>query len=174
MPDFLHTSNYFEERLRDLLEDSVKYHLRSDVPVGAYVSGGLDSSAIASIASDLEGENFLGFTGKFSFSKDYDESSYARLLCDNKGFQLHEIDITDQDFINSINKVIYHLDYPVAGPGSFPQYMVSGLASKYRKVVLGGQGGDEILEDIPDTLLPILNNALKRQLKALINPAILL
>ncbi|MBK9640612.1 MAG: asparagine synthase (glutamine-hydrolyzing) [Saprospiraceae bacterium] len=161
VPDFLHTSNYFEERLRDLLEDSVKYHLRSDVPVGAYVSGGLDSSAIASIASDLEGENFLGFTGKFSFSKDYDESSYARLLCDNKGFKLHEIDITDQDFINSINKVIYHLDYPVAGPGSFPQYMVSGLASKYRKVVLGGQGGDEIFGGYTRYLIAYFEQCIK-------------
>src|SRR5204863_9194196 len=61
-----------------------------------------------------------------------------------RGFDLHEIDITPADFIDNIQDVIYHLDYPVAGPGSFPQYMVSRLAATRRKVVLGGQGGDEI------------------------------
>jgi asparagine synthase (glutamine-hydrolysing) len=57
---------------------------------------------------------------------------------------LHQIDITAQDFRDVIEKVIYHLDHPVAGPGAFPQYMVSGLAAQHVKVVLGGQGGDEI------------------------------
>jgi len=55
-----------------------------------------------------------------------------------------DIDIAASDFVSSIEKVIYHLDQPVAGPGSFPQYLVSALAAKHRKVVLGGQGGDEI------------------------------
>src|SRR5207253_2181668 len=85
-----------------------------------------------------------GFTGKFSVDEKYDESAYARDLAKWRKFDLHEIDITPQDFCDNIRKVIYHLDYPVAGPGSFPQYMVSQLASRYRKVVLGGQGGDEI------------------------------
>ncbi len=58
--------------------------------------------------------------------------------------ELHQIDITAQDFQDNIDKVIYHLDYPCAGPGSFPQFMVSQLASQHVKVVLGGQGGDEI------------------------------
>ena len=58
--------------------------------------------------------------------------------------KLFMIDITAQDFIDNISKVIYHLDTPVAGPGAFPQYMVSKLASKHVKVILGGQGGDEL------------------------------
>jgi asparagine synthase (glutamine-hydrolysing) len=88
-------------------------------------------------------DNFMGFHGKFSFSPEYDESRYARALAQWRGFQLRDIDITVQDFIENIRKVIYYLDFPVAGPGSFPQYMVSKLASQHRKVVLGGQGGDE-------------------------------
>ena len=68
--------------------------------------------------------------------------NYLRLAIRHRGFTLHDVDIGPQDFIDNIRKVIYHLDYPVAGPGSFPQYMVSQLASKSRKVVLGGQGGD--------------------------------
>jgi len=142
--DFHHTATYFEEQIRELVTDSVCIHLRSDVPVGAYLSGGLDSSIVASLASRESSKEFLTFTGKFSFSSEYDESAYARELASWCGFEVHEIDITVRDFIENIRKVIYHLDYPVAGPGSFPQYMVSQLASRYRKVVLGGQGGDEI------------------------------
>ena len=143
--DFDHTARYFEEQLRHLLEDSVKVHIRSDVPVGAYVSGGTDSSIVASMAARMNGgEEFKAFTGKFSLGELYDESRYARDVATMRGMTLHEADITSQDFADSIRKVIYHLDYPVAGPGSFPQYQVSKLAAKHRKVVLGGQGGDEI------------------------------
>lgn len=142
--DFDRTEKYFEEKVRALLEESVIMHLRSDVPVGAYVSGGFDSSIIASLASERQGGTFAGFTGKFSLGEAYDESRYARDLACHKGFALHEADVTSQDFVQSIERVIYHLDYPVAGPGSFPQYMVSQLAARHRKVVLGGQGGDEI------------------------------
>ncbi|MFC5469730.1 asparagine synthase (glutamine-hydrolyzing) [Cohnella suwonensis] len=142
--DWDHTGKYFEEKVYDLLADSVKVHLRSDVPVGAYVSGGLDSSIIASLAAKEKSEDFLGFTGKFSISRDYDESMYAEELSRWRGFQLHQVEIQVEDFIENIRKVIFHLDQPVAGPGSFPQYMVSQHASRYRKVVLGGQGGDEI------------------------------
>lgn len=142
--DFDHTVKYFNEKLKTLIEESVRFHLRSDVPVGSYVSGGLDSSVIASLASQAYGDSFLGFHGKFSDSPEYDESRYARVLAEWCGFQLEEIDITVQDFVENIRKVIYHLDFPVAGPGSFPQYMVSRLAKQHRKVVLGGQGGDEV------------------------------
>lgn len=142
--DFDHTSKYFEERIAQLLVESIDLHLRSDVLIGSYVSGGLDSSIVASLASEKDASQFIGFTGKFSTGKEYDESEYARALADWRGFQLQELDITANDFIENIRKVIYHLDYPVAGPGSFPQYMVSAMASKYRKVVLGGQGADEV------------------------------
>lgn len=142
--DFDHTARYFEEKVRSLLEDSVARHLRSDVPIGAYVSGGFDSGIVASLAAERQSSDFVGFTGKFSFGQGYDESQYARDLASSKGFNLYEVDITDEDFVQNFEKVIYHLDYPMAGPGSFPQYMVSQLAAGHRKVVLGGQGGDEI------------------------------
>ena len=142
--DFDHSAGYFEEKVRSLLEDSVARHLRSDVPIGAYVSGGFDSGIIASLAAERQGSDFVGFAGKFSFGQGYDESQYARDLASSKAFNLYEVDITDEDFIQNFEKIIYHLDYPMAGPGSFPQYMVSQLAAGHRKVVLGGQGGDEI------------------------------
>jgi asparagine synthase (glutamine-hydrolysing) len=145
-PDYDHTQKYFTERLRELLIDSVRVHTRSDVPIGSYLSGGLDSSAIAALAMKNRERNdeFMAFNGKFSYGELYDESMYAKALAEHCGITLHEIDITSRDFVESISKVIYYLDYPVAGPGSFPQYHVSKLASQHRKVVLGGQGADEI------------------------------
>jgi asparagine synthase (glutamine-hydrolysing) len=167
--DFDHTPKYFDERLRELLSESVGLHLRADVPVGTYLSGGLDSSAVASIASRHSNGDFKAFTGKFSFSEDYDESRYARALAEWRGFSLHEIDITAADFIDNIRKVIYHLDYPVAGPGSFPQYMVSQLAAKHRKVVLGGQGGDEIFGGYTRYLIAYFEQCIKAAIDGTIN-----
>lgn len=143
--DWNHTKKYFRERLTHLLEDSIKYHLISDVPVGCYLSGGVDSSLVGTLAKkQLGGQNFKAFTGKFSLGPEYDESHLARITAAHSGIELHEIEITSADFINNMGKVIYHLDYPVAGPGSFPQYSVSKYASENVKVCLGGQGGDEI------------------------------
>ena len=141
-PDFERTEAYFERRLRELVHDSIKLHLVSDVPVGTYVSGGVDSGIVASLAAEL-GSDLAGFTGSFSMPG-YDERHYARELAEAGEFELHEIEITESDFTQRIEDVVYHLDFPVAGPGSFPQFIVSELASRHRKVVLGGQGGDEI------------------------------
>jgi asparagine synthase (glutamine-hydrolysing) len=162
-PDYIHTGEYFEEQLREMLQDSVTFHLRSDVPVGAYVSGGLDSSMLASIAADQqEAGSMIGFTGKFSsYGAEFDESLYARSVAEWKKFSLHEVDITAADFIDNIRSVIYYLDYPTAGPGSFPQYMVSQLAAKYRKVVLGGQGGDEIFGGYTRYLIAYFEQCIK-------------
>src|SRR3954449_6816206 len=139
--DFEHTAKYFEERTEELLAESVKLHLRSDVPVAAYLSGGLDSSSVASLAGR---PGMKAFTGRFPEDARYDESEYAKLLADERGLDLHLVDIGADDFLGSIDRVIYHLDHPVAGPGSFPQYMVSRDAARDAKVILGGQGGDEI------------------------------
>ena len=143
--DWNHTEKYFVEKLDELLHQSIKYHIRSDVPIGGYVSGGVDSSVISAMAADMVGgEKYAGFTGKFGIGRLYDESMYAEDVAEEHHFPLYQIDMTCEDFLNNIENVIYHLDTPVAGPGSFCQYMVSGLSAKHRKVVLGGQGGDEI------------------------------
>ncbi len=142
--DFDHSVIYFEKKLKELLEESVKYHIRSDVPVGAYASGGVDSSLMAILASKDTSYKFHAFHGKFSINSTFDESYYAESICEDNDIELFQIDINSQDFIDNIRKIIFHLDNPVAGPGSFAQFMTSKLASQTRKVVLGGQGGDEI------------------------------
>jgi len=168
-PDFQHTAPYFENAVRELMAESVALHLRSDVPVGAYLSGGLDSSIVASLAVETEGSEFLAFTGRFGDDPAYDESMYAREMAEWKGFQVMDIDIGAQDFVNTIEKVIYHLDSPVAGPGSFPQYLVSALAAKHRKVVLGGQGGDEIFGGYTRYLVAYFEQCIKGAIDGTMN-----
>ncbi len=143
--DYDHTERWFTERLRELVNDSVRMHLRADVEVGSYVSGGVDSSLLAALARDIRpGGPFKAFNGRFLDGPEYDESQYARALADERDMQLHVTDIGERDFVDHIARVIWHLDQPTAGPGSFPQYMVSRSVGEHIKVVLGGQGGDEI------------------------------
>jgi asparagine synthase (glutamine-hydrolysing) len=160
-PDFGHREGWLTERLRELVEESVEFHLRADVPVGAYLSGGLDSSITTSLAARAVGQEFQAFTGRFAEGERYDETRYAQLLSEQRGFRLHEQTIGAADFAENIRDVIYHLDYPVAGPGSFPQYMVSRLASQHMKVVLGGQGGDEIFGGYARYLLAYFEQCIK-------------
>jgi asparagine synthase (glutamine-hydrolysing) len=142
--DYSWNADSAEEKLRELLADSIEVHLRSDVEVGSYLSGGVDSSLMAILASQSADFGGKGFHGRFTDYPGYDESAYAEIASTSFDGDLRITDITAQDFRDNIRKVIYHLDFPVAGPGSFPQYMVSKLASEHLKVVLGGQGGDEI------------------------------
>ncbi len=142
--DFDHSPVYFRKRLRELVNESLELHLRSDVPVGSYISGGIDSSLLHVLANRNGKAYPLGFHGRFKEYPGYDESDYARMAVSHAGGELHIIDITGSDFCNHIRDVIYKMDFPAAGPGSFAQFMVSRLASEHLKVVLGGQGGDEI------------------------------
>lgn len=142
--DLIHSPSYFQDKLSTLFEDSIKLHCRADVPISAYVSGGTDSSLVSILASRFTSSPMKLFVGKFSLSKEYDESEYAQAVSNHISGELIERDISCDDFIKNIENVIYHLDFPVAGPGSFSQYMISEMVARHRKVVLGGQGGDEI------------------------------
>ncbi len=163
--DWDHRAGWFGKRMRELLEDSVRVHLRSDVPVGAYLSGGIDSSLMSILSAREPASGRVGFHGKFMEFPGYDESHYARTVAKDCGIKLHEIEITANDFRNDMANVIYHLDHPVAGPGSFPQYMVSKLASEHVKVVLGGQGGDEIFGGYARYLIAYLEQSLKASIE---------
>jgi len=167
--DWDHSEKYFIEKLEYLLKDSVQNHLRSDVPVGGYVSGGIDSSLVSALAVDQNRVDYMGFTGKFTEYNGYDESEYARELAEKYGFELHQMDITLNDFLGNIDKVIYHLDQPTAGPGSFCQYMISSLASKHRKVMLGGQGGDEIFGGYTRYLVAYFEQCIKGAIDGTMN-----
>lgn len=168
--DWYHTEKYFLEQLDEILTDSVKYHVRSDVPIGGYVSGGIDSSAISAVASGIKGaDNFIGFVGKFNEGNEYDESMYSEDVAKKHNFKLLKKVISSQDFIENIEDVIYYLDNPVAGPGSFCQYMVSQLVSTKRKVILGGQGGDEIFGGYTRYLIAYFEQCIKGAIDGTIN-----
>jgi asparagine synthase (glutamine-hydrolysing) len=162
--DFEHNSRYFERRLVELLDDAIDVHLRSDVPVGAYVSGGVDSSLIAILAGKTGRGVADCYHGRFTQFPGYDESGFAQTAVDKIGATLHTIDITARHFRDHIAEVIYHLDFPVAGPGAFPQFMVSQLAASRLKVVLGGQGGDEIFGGYARYLLAYFEQCVKAAL----------
>ena len=168
--DWQHDERWFVEQVRLRLEDSVRAHLRSDVEVGAYISGGVDSSLVAALAREIKPqERFQGFNGKFGFSESFDESRYARALAEERHIQLHEVDIGEDDFVAAMPTDIYHLDQPIAGPGSFPQYMVSKKVREHIKVVLGGQGGDEIFGGYARYLIAYWEQCIKGALDGTMN-----
>lgn len=161
--DSYHTEEYFIDHLRILLRDAVKIRLRSDVPLGAHLSGGIDSSTVVCLAGTLNGESdpLQTFTGAFSEGPDFDETAYARLVAEKTGSHYSEIRPSPQEFIDELPRIIYFMDEPQAGPGVFPQHMVSKLASSHVKVILGGQGGDEIFAGYARYLLGYLEECLK-------------
>ena len=156
-----HTSEYFADTLLLLLQDSVRGQLRSDVPLGAYLSGGLDSSSVVTLAQSQYGNKFKCFTGRFEEGLEYDESRFARIVAKENNCEYFEVVPTAKDFIHLMPKLIYYMDSPAAGPGLFPQYMVSNLAKEQVSVVLGGQGGDEILGGYARYLVAYLEQCLK-------------
>lgn len=142
--DTHHTETYFRERLRALLEDSIRLQLRADVPVGAHLSGGLDSSTVTRLAVTAGGHPFHTFSGAFRDGPEFDETGFARVVAQQSETVHHEVFPTEQDFVDLLPSLVYAMDEPAAGPGLFPQFAVSRLAAQNVKVVLGGQGGDEI------------------------------
>jgi len=134
----------FQEEILEILEHSASIQIRSDVPLGAFLSGGIDSSLVSTLASKYYDGKLKTFTGGFKIAPEYDESHFARMVSDSIKSDHFEAFPESQDFIDTFEKLVYHMDEPAAGPGLFPQYMVSKLASEHVKVVLGGQGGDEI------------------------------
>lgn len=152
---------HFQDELLCLLEDSIRLQLRSDVPLGSHLSGGLDSTVVTCLASRLLSRPIKTFTGFFKDSSEYDETGYAREASRYSQSEYHEITATPRDFAESLSRLVYHLDEPTAGPGVFPQYFVSKLAREHVKVVLGGQGGDELYGGYTRYLIAYLEECLK-------------
>jgi len=159
--DTEHSEEYFVDKLMMLLQDSVRLQLRSDVPLGLYLSGGLDSSAITCLASRLVGTQVKTFTGAFDDGLEYDETDFAREVSAFARTEYFEVRPTARDFVENISDIIFRMDEPAAGPGVFPQYFVSKLAAQNVKVILGGQGGDELFGGYARYLVAYLEQCLK-------------
>lgn len=147
--------------IKQLFDKSIKNHLKSDVPVGSYISGGIDSGLV-SILSKKENKLHSSYHGRFTDYSGFDESKYAEIISNKLDISLNIMDINCDDFKENIKKILYYLDYPIVGPGSFPQYMVSKLVSENVKVILGGQGGDEIFCGYVRYLIPYFENIIHK------------
>ena len=157
-----HSKEYFKQELTSLLQDSINLRLRSDVPVGAHLSGGLDSSIVTSLATSNLQQPIHTFSGGFKESGFcFDETRYARLVAEHNHSIHHEVYPTAQEFIDLLPDLIYHMDEPAAGPGLFPQLIVAKAAKQHVKVVLGGQGGDELFAGYTRYLIAYLEECIR-------------
>lgn len=130
-------------RLGERLSSVVRSHLMSDVPVGVFLSGGLDSSGIAAIAKELYPHPMHTFSVAFD-TQEANELSYAREVAGALQTQHHEVVVAASEFFRSVPRLLWHEDEPIAFPSSIPLYFVSALAQRYVKVVLSGEGADEL------------------------------
>jgi len=152
-PEFGHHSQNDSDdiyaKYTQIVKTSIQRHLISDVPVGAYLSSGIDSSSVVYYASKVLKNNIATFTGHFELSGFYDEASSAQKIAQEFSCANTKISITSDDFVDNIEDVIWHLDEPRVGMGSFSQFMVAKNASKDVKVILTGHGGDELFGGYP-------------------------
>jgi asparagine synthase (glutamine-hydrolysing) len=135
---------FYVDTYRELLEQCVSSHLMSDVPLGVFLSGGLDSSAVAALTTKIRGEPIQ------TFSVGYDEEAYSELpyaseVARHIGSQHHEARVGRRAFFEALPKLVWHEDEPIAWPSSVPLYFVARLAREHVTVVLTGEGSDETL-----------------------------
>lgn len=130
------------EQLRSKLHESIRYHLVSDVPVGAFLSGGIDSSSVVASMAAMSTIPIKTFSIGFR-EQDFDELPYARLVAKRFGTDHHEL-VLEPDAMDLLDHLAWDLDEPFGDPSAIPTYMVSRLAGQHVKVVLSGDGGDEL------------------------------
>lgn len=128
----------------DLFRKSVKLRLMADVPLGMFLSGGIDSSAICAMMAEMVDEPIKTFSVGFK-EREANEFEYARIVSKAFNTEHHEITITPEQFFAELPKLVWHEDEPLGFIASVPLYFVSKLAQEHVKVVLTGEGSDEIL-----------------------------
>jgi len=138
-----------QERLRHYLEQAVSKQLVSDVPVGIFLSGGIDSSIVAALSKKLRPNQAIK-TFSIAFEEpDYDESIFAQQMADQLKTE-HVVETMNQGLLlDSLDPALASLDEPMADPSVLPTYVLCRLAARYVKVVLGGDGGDELWAGYP-------------------------
>jgi asparagine synthase (glutamine-hydrolysing) len=128
----------------ELFEESIRLRLMADVPLGMFLSGGIDSSAIAAVMSRMVSEPIKTFSVGFA-EREANELEYSRTVARAFKTDHHEVIVTPQQFFSALPNLVWHEDEPIAHPSSVPLFFVSKLAAQHVKVVLTGEGSDEML-----------------------------
>ena len=143
----------------ELFRTSVRLRLMADVPLGMFLSGGIDSSAIAAVMSRMVQEPIKTFSVAFA-EREANELRYARMVAEAYKTNHHEVTVSPQEFFDALPRLVWHEDEPLAHPSSVALYFVSLLASQHVKVVLTGEGSDELLAGYGRYRKTVLNLAL--------------
>jgi len=134
---------YYIERTKELLESAVKYRMISDVPFGAFLSGGVDSSVITTIMAKNSNDPIKTFTIGFE-EEGFNEFEYAQIVADKFKTNHHEIVLSGTNYIETMENLISYKDAPLSVPNEVPLYLMSKELKKHITVVLSGEGADEI------------------------------
>ena len=147
-PDAMTESEYVE-RADYLMRDAVKLQLRSDVPLGVFLSGGVDSSAIVALTQSHGERDLNTYSIGWDYGKDFDESKYARQIAEQFGTRHHELWMTAEKFREGLDVYSWLMDEPVTEAAAVSLYKISELARKDVTVVLSGEGSDEVFGGYP-------------------------
>lgn len=135
----------YEGEFTNLLRETVGLHMQSDVAFGAFLSGGLDSSLVATLMNEVMDQPVKTFSIGFSHDgQAMGELHYARLMADFLGSDHHEIVMDGNDFVQHAERAVYHLDQPIADAATIATLLLSDLTSQSVKMVMSGEGGDEL------------------------------
>jgi asparagine synthase (glutamine-hydrolysing) len=157
---------HYVDTYRGLLEEAVSSHLMSDVPLGVFLSGGLDSSAVAALMTKIRREPIETFSVGYGEAS-YSELPYAKMMADHLKSIHHEVRVSWQQFFDSLPKLIWHEDEPITWPSSVSLYFVAKLARERVTVVLTGEGSDETLAGYTRYAWTVWNARLDRYYRAL-------
>jgi asparagine synthase (glutamine-hydrolysing) len=143
-PGSVLSDEQYAEKIVTLFDDSVQRRMIADVPVGAFLSGGVDSSAIVALMKRHATGPVKTFSLGFDIGGGYNELSDAGVVAQYFGTEHHELHVQDVDLIQTLRTLVFHYDEPFGDAASFPLYLLSRFASAHVKVVLSGDGGDEL------------------------------
>lgn len=156
----------YVEEWSSLFQDSVRLRLMADVPLGMFLSGGIDSSAIAAVMSKMVSQPIQTFSVAFA-EREANELEYARLVARRFGTDHHEVIVSPEAFFERLPDLVWHEDEPLAHPSSVALNFVSTLAAQHVKVVLSGEGSDETLGGYDRYRKTLYNVALGRRYHSL-------
>ena len=158
--------DYYLTTYRAMLEDAVGSHLMSDVPLGVFLSGGLDSSAVAALTAKIRGDRIQTFAVGYG-EEEFSELPYARQVAAHIRSDHHEVRLSREDFFASLPHLIWHEDEPIAWPSSVSLYFVARLARERVTVVLTGEGSDETLAGYTRYAWTLANSKMDRAYRAI-------